>query len=424
MRPHTIDAMMRLAGRQQTAVTVHHAGTPEATVVVQIGRAVIYLHSIPAADRFAKIWQGAQPDAAAAAPPPQPGARSPHRAAGHRRAEHRGPCGRHPGSDGPARPRPPSGADVPRHPGRQPGAAPVRPGGVHRDRGGLPAGATGGARAPEEGRPDPRGATARGTGAPAPDHGGPARRARASPSCCRRPIRTPPTPAVPSPTVPTRPCPSRCARPRRPHPAPLRGADHRVRRPADGARGGGPLGSAAPSRPGRAAYLRGGEAWATVAAAGPQPGGPPHRAVARQAHRDEGHRDEGNHRHGRQLAPPGRSRPPSDPAADRLPRMRWVGRSGRRCSSWRRRCPARTWRCSCRWTPSRVGSIPVSTAPAYRIPPRPPRPATSSSASSSPPTRTDPDRAPRSCPRNLGRPHQARFVTTPRPSQTARSSRR
>ena len=63
MRPHTIDAMMRLAGRQQTAVTVHHAGTPEATVVVQIGRAVIYLHSIPAADRFANIWQGAQPDA-------------------------------------------------------------------------------------------------------------------------------------------------------------------------------------------------------------------------------------------------------------------------------------------------------------------------------------------------------------------------
>ena len=63
MRPHTIDAMMRLAGRQQTAVTVHHAGTPEATVVVQIGRAVIYLHSMPAADRFAKIWQGAQRDA-------------------------------------------------------------------------------------------------------------------------------------------------------------------------------------------------------------------------------------------------------------------------------------------------------------------------------------------------------------------------
>ena len=63
MRPHTIDAMMRLAGRQQTAVTVHHAGTPEATVVVQIGRAVIYLHSMPTADRFAKIWQGAQPDA-------------------------------------------------------------------------------------------------------------------------------------------------------------------------------------------------------------------------------------------------------------------------------------------------------------------------------------------------------------------------
>jgi hypothetical protein len=64
VRPHTIDAMMRLAGRQQTAVTVHHAGTPEATVVVQIGRAVIYLHSIPAADRFATIWQEAQPDAA------------------------------------------------------------------------------------------------------------------------------------------------------------------------------------------------------------------------------------------------------------------------------------------------------------------------------------------------------------------------
>jgi hypothetical protein len=63
VRPHTIDAMMRLAGRQQTAVTVHHAGTPEATVVVQIGRAVIYLHSMPTADRFAKIWQGAQPDA-------------------------------------------------------------------------------------------------------------------------------------------------------------------------------------------------------------------------------------------------------------------------------------------------------------------------------------------------------------------------
>jgi hypothetical protein len=52
------------AGRQQTAVTVHHAGTPEATVVVQVGRAVIYLHSMPAADRFANIWQGAQPDAA------------------------------------------------------------------------------------------------------------------------------------------------------------------------------------------------------------------------------------------------------------------------------------------------------------------------------------------------------------------------
>ena len=52
MRPHTIDAMMRLAGRQDTAVTVNHAGTPEATVVVQIGRAVVYLHSMETADRF------------------------------------------------------------------------------------------------------------------------------------------------------------------------------------------------------------------------------------------------------------------------------------------------------------------------------------------------------------------------------------
>ena len=63
MRPHTIDAMMRLAGRQDTAVTVHHAGTPEATVVVQLGRAVVYLHSMETADRFASIWQGAQRDA-------------------------------------------------------------------------------------------------------------------------------------------------------------------------------------------------------------------------------------------------------------------------------------------------------------------------------------------------------------------------
>ena len=63
MRPHTIDAMMRLAGRQDTAVTVNHAGTPEATVVVQLGRAVVYLHSIETADRFASIWQGAQRDA-------------------------------------------------------------------------------------------------------------------------------------------------------------------------------------------------------------------------------------------------------------------------------------------------------------------------------------------------------------------------
>jgi hypothetical protein len=63
MRPHTIDAMMSLAGRQQIAVTVHQAGTPEATVVVQVGRAVLYLHSMPAADRLARIWQEAQPDA-------------------------------------------------------------------------------------------------------------------------------------------------------------------------------------------------------------------------------------------------------------------------------------------------------------------------------------------------------------------------
>ena len=63
MRPHTIDAMMRLAGRQDTAVTVNHAGTPEATVVVQLGRAVVYLHSMETADRFASIWQGAQRDA-------------------------------------------------------------------------------------------------------------------------------------------------------------------------------------------------------------------------------------------------------------------------------------------------------------------------------------------------------------------------
>jgi hypothetical protein len=63
VRPHTIDAMMRLAGRQDTAVTVNHAGTPEATVVVQLGRAVVYLHSIETADRFASIWQGAQRDA-------------------------------------------------------------------------------------------------------------------------------------------------------------------------------------------------------------------------------------------------------------------------------------------------------------------------------------------------------------------------
>src|SRR3954471_23315098 len=63
VRPHTIDAMMRLAGRQDTAVTVNHAGTPEATVVVQLGRAVVYLHSMETADRFASIWQGAQRDA-------------------------------------------------------------------------------------------------------------------------------------------------------------------------------------------------------------------------------------------------------------------------------------------------------------------------------------------------------------------------
>jgi hypothetical protein len=63
VRPHTIDAMMRLAGRQDTAVTVNHAGTPEATVVVQLGRAVVYLHSVETADRFASIWQGAQRDA-------------------------------------------------------------------------------------------------------------------------------------------------------------------------------------------------------------------------------------------------------------------------------------------------------------------------------------------------------------------------
>ena len=44
---------MRLAGRQDTAVTVNHAGTPEATVVVQLGRAVVYLHSMETADRFA-----------------------------------------------------------------------------------------------------------------------------------------------------------------------------------------------------------------------------------------------------------------------------------------------------------------------------------------------------------------------------------
>src|SRR5215213_221566 len=63
VRPHTIDAMMRLAGRQDTAVTVNHAGTPEATVVIQLGRVVVYLHSMETADRFASIWQGAQRDA-------------------------------------------------------------------------------------------------------------------------------------------------------------------------------------------------------------------------------------------------------------------------------------------------------------------------------------------------------------------------
>ena len=64
MRPHTIDRRDDEPGRAP-ADGGHRAPrrTPQAAVVVQIGRAVIYLHSIPAADRFAKIWQGAQPDA-------------------------------------------------------------------------------------------------------------------------------------------------------------------------------------------------------------------------------------------------------------------------------------------------------------------------------------------------------------------------
>src|SRR4051812_15417286 len=152
VRPHTIDAMMRLAGRQDTAVTVNHAGTPEATVVVQLGRAVVYLHSMETADRFANIWQGAQRDAEQLP-----------RGRNLDRGPRTGPlaiaepsivvpCGRHTRGDGAGWSRPTAGRGLPRYPGRQPGLAVVRPGGVQHVGGGLSASPTGCSRASEASR--------------------------------------------------------------------------------------------------------------------------------------------------------------------------------------------------------------------------------------------------------------------------------
>ena len=299
MRPHTIDAMTRLAGRQQTAVTVHHAGTPEATVVVQIGRAVIYLHSIPAADRFAKIWQGAQPDA--------------EQLPRHRNLE-RGP------RTGPLAIAEPSivvhAAGTPaatvrlaRGPRLEPTFLGIQVGNLALrlfDQAAFTATAEAFLQAQRAAREhlkraDPtRGerlraepALPRRTTAALREEPGLSRRASADPHAGRsRPCPAPR--AVPSPTGLI---PLRSPGPPSPRPPPRRGPPRpptrrrRPRRPPAWVCGALP--------PGRAAYLRGREAWATVAAAGPEPGGPPHRPVARQAHRDA-HREEGNHRHGRQ----------------------------------------------------------------------------------------------------------------------------
>jgi hypothetical protein len=59
--PHTVTAVMRLAGRQKATMAVQHGGTPEAYVSVAVGRSVIYMHTRATAERFGEIWRGAQP---------------------------------------------------------------------------------------------------------------------------------------------------------------------------------------------------------------------------------------------------------------------------------------------------------------------------------------------------------------------------
>ena len=59
--PHTVSAVMRLAGRQKAAMEVHHGGTPEAYVAVSVGRSVIYMHTRATTERFGEIWRNAQP---------------------------------------------------------------------------------------------------------------------------------------------------------------------------------------------------------------------------------------------------------------------------------------------------------------------------------------------------------------------------
>lgn len=57
----SVSAVMRLAGRQRTDMTVHHGGTQEAYAVVTVGRSVIYMHTRMTTERFGEIWQNAQP---------------------------------------------------------------------------------------------------------------------------------------------------------------------------------------------------------------------------------------------------------------------------------------------------------------------------------------------------------------------------
>ncbi|GAA3238204.1 hypothetical protein GCM10017691_38060 [Pseudonocardia petroleophila] len=59
----SVGVVLTLVGVQDTAVTVQHAGTPEASVAVRLGKALIYLNDRPTANALAFAWNDLARDA-------------------------------------------------------------------------------------------------------------------------------------------------------------------------------------------------------------------------------------------------------------------------------------------------------------------------------------------------------------------------